>query len=81
MSGTSSFAKDFLDVLVHLHCKIIFLLLESNLKPDWVLELEECLAIDRAMNNIMCQCRSDELVRNVMRAGHAEKSQRHEHEQ
>ena len=52
----------------------IFRVLESNLKPDWVLELNECLAMDRAMNNIMGQCRSEEIVKNVMRAGHAEKS-------
>lgn len=52
----------------------IFDVLNSDLKPDWVLEVEECLEMDRSMNNIMGQFRSEEVVKNVMRAGKAEKS-------
>jgi len=52
----------------------IFPILESNLKPDWVLEVDECLSMDKAMGNILCQSRSEEIVKNVMRGGRAEKS-------
>lgn len=52
----------------------IFPVLNGSLKPDWVLEIDECLEIDRSMNNIIGQFRSEEIVKNVMRAGKAEKS-------
>lgn len=52
----------------------IFQVLNEDVKPDWVLEVDECLDIDRSMNNVMGQFESEELVKNVMRAGKAEKS-------
>ena len=52
----------------------IFSVLYSDLKPDWVLEVTECIEMDRAMNNVMGQFKSEELVKNFMRAGKAEKS-------
>jgi hypothetical protein len=52
----------------------IFRCIYGALKPDWVLEVNECIEIDRLMNNIMGQLKSQELVKNVMRAGRGEKS-------
>jgi hypothetical protein len=52
----------------------IFSILNLSTKPDWVIETHECISMDKGMNNIMCQCRSEELVQNVMRGGRAEKS-------
>ena len=52
----------------------IFKVLYGDLKPDWVLEVDECIQMDKSMNNIMGQMKSQELVKNVMRAGKAEKS-------
>ena len=52
----------------------IFKCLELPTKPDWVLEMNECILMDKSMKNIMGQFRSEELVENVMRGGRAEKS-------
>jgi hypothetical protein len=52
----------------------IFKVLYGDMKPDWVFEVEECIQMDKSMNNIMGQMKSQELVKNVMRAGKAEKS-------
>ena len=52
----------------------IFKVLYGDMKPDWVFEIEECIQMDNSMSNIMGQMKSQELVKNVMRAGKAEKS-------
>jgi hypothetical protein len=52
----------------------IFSCLNDINKPDWVLEIKECLDIDASMNNIIGQMSNEELVKNTMRQGRAEKS-------
>ena len=45
----------------------------SNL-PNWCLKKEECIAVDRRMNYIIGRAESDEMPKNIMRAGRGKKS-------
>ena len=52
----------------------IFRFLEAPGRPPWVLELDECLEIDKAMTRVIGSFASDEVPLNIMRAGKCEKS-------
>ena len=52
----------------------IFNFLNDINKPNWVLEVSECLDVDRGMKNVLGYMTNEDIFKNTMRAGHAEKS-------